>query len=106
MVKEAIAGIGNVVKQLSRIGKAKSLLCQKCMMTAVETKRHLIEECPARIRHRLEILHNVIVKLEDIVWEGDLRQLAKYMIRVRRINPSLAPNHKWSIFLGCIANGP
>jgi len=41
-------------------------------MATVETKMYLIEECPARIIHQLETLHKVIVKLEDIVMEGEV----------------------------------
>jgi len=51
MVTETIAGTGNFGKHLSQIGRGVSPLYQKCKMANVDTRRHLIEECLARIGH-------------------------------------------------------
>ena len=99
MVKETIVGIGDLGKNLSRVGRTESPMCQNYEMAVVKTRRYLLEQWPATISHWPDIFYSIEAKLADTVRAGRVRQLQKCMVRVRRPIPSTTPN-KHSSFWG------
>jgi hypothetical protein len=62
MIKEAITGIRNFGKNLSSVERTESPICQMCNMVTFETRMHIIEERPAGVRYRIEVLQTLDVK--------------------------------------------
>ena len=85
LVIQAITGHGNVAKHRHRIGKSETAACPKCQ-EAVETMGYHIEDCPVYTIHRFSYLNGNITSLKDIIKEGEVRQLARFLTKSGRLD--------------------
>ena len=84
LILQILTDHGNYGTHLKTTGKRESDNCGKCDL-GVESREHIIQDCPDYARQRRDILVSNLPHLGDLVNSRKFRQISEYLVQTGRL---------------------